>query len=99
MISRQWRGLAHPIRAQDYIKHLRTEIFPALRKIPGFVDASILSRQVSGGVEFLVVTRWESLGAIAKFTGADMEAAVVTAEDAEMMIDYDRRVRHYEVVE
>jgi heme-degrading monooxygenase HmoA len=99
VISRQWRGLAHPIRAQDYIKHLRTEIFPALRKIPGFVDASILSRQLSGGVEFLVGTRWESLGAIAKFAGADMEAAVVTAEGAEMMIDYDRRVRHYEVVE
>jgi hypothetical protein len=41
MISRQWRGLARAERAQDYIKHLRTETFPALREIPGFVDAAI----------------------------------------------------------
>ena len=44
MISRQWRGLAREDQARNYLKHLRTETFPALRKLPGFVDASILSR-------------------------------------------------------
>ena len=90
------RGSSKP--GQDYIKHLRSEAFPGLRKIPGFVDGSILSRQVSGGVEFLIVTRWDSLDAIAKFAAADIEAAVVTPEGAAMMIDYDQRVRHYEVL-
>jgi heme-degrading monooxygenase HmoA len=98
VISRQWRGLAKSKQAQNYVKHLRTETFPALRKIPGFVDASILSRPLGDGVEFLIVTRWESLDAIAKFAGADSEAAVVPAEVGAMMIDYDRRVRHFEVV-
>ena len=99
MISRQWRGLAHPNRAQDYIQHLRTETFPAVRKIPGFVDASLLSRPFGAGVEFLVVTRWESVDAIAKFAGSDPEAAVVPAKAAAMMIEYDHRVRHFEVIE
>jgi heme-degrading monooxygenase HmoA len=99
MISRQWRGLAHANQAQNYVKHLRTETFPALREIPGFVDASILSRPVAGGVEFLVVTRWESLDAIAKFAGAYPEVAVVPAKAAAMMIEYDPRARHFEVVE
>jgi len=99
VISRQWRCLAHPDRAEDYVTHLRTETFPGLRKIPGFVDASILSRPVGTGVEFLVVTRWESVDAIAKFSGADPEAAVVPAKAAAMMIEYDRRARHFEVVE
>jgi heme-degrading monooxygenase HmoA len=98
VISRQWRGLAHANQAQNYVEHLRTETFPALRKVPGFVDASILSRTLTDGVEFLVVTRWESLDAIAKFAGADPEAAVVPAEVAALMIDYDRRVRHFEVI-
>jgi heme-degrading monooxygenase HmoA len=98
VISRQWSGLAHANQAQSYVKHLRTETFPALRKIPGFVDASILSRTLADGVEFLVVTRWESLDAIAKFAGADPEDAVVPAEVAALMIDYDRRVRHFEVI-
>ena len=99
MISRQWRGLARPERAQDYVRHLRTETFPQLRRIAGFVDASILTREVAGGVEFLVVTRWESLEAIRDFAGLDAETAVVPEEVQRMMLEYDRRVRHYQVVE
>ncbi len=99
MISRQWRGLARSERAADYLEHLRTETFPALAKIPGFVDASILSRRLAAGVEFLVVTRWSSLDAIAAFAGADPEVAVVPAKAAKMMIEYDARARHFEVVQ
>jgi heme-degrading monooxygenase HmoA len=90
--------LAHPNRAQDYIKHLHTETFPELRKIPGFVDAAILSRPFGPGIEFLIVTRWDSMDALANFSGSDPEAAVVPAKAAEMMIEYDRRARHFEVV-
>jgi heme-degrading monooxygenase HmoA len=99
MISRQWRGLARPERAQDYVRHLRTETFPQLRRIAGFVDASILTREVAAGVEFLVVTRWESLEAIRDFAGLDAQTAVVPEEVQRMMLEYDRRVRHYQVVE
>jgi len=99
MISRQWRGLARSNQAHKYVQHLRGETLPALRAIPGFVDASILSRPLGEGVEFIVVTLWQSLDAIARFAGADPEAAVVPAEVAAMMIEYDRRARHFEVVE
>jgi heme-degrading monooxygenase HmoA len=99
VILRQWRGLAQSKQAPRYVEHLRTETFPAMRKLPGFVDASILSRPHVGGVEFLVVTRWESLEAIARFAGPDPEVAVVPAEVVAMMIDYDRRARHFEVIE
>ena len=99
MISRQWRGLARPDQAQSYIQHLRSVTFPSLQGIPGFVDASILSRLVAGGIEFLIVTRWRSLEAIAKFAGSDPEVAVVPASVAGMMIEYDQRARHFEVVE
>ena len=99
VISRQWRCLAHTDRAQDYVKHLRAETFPALRKIPGFVDASILSRPLGSGVEFLIVTRWDSMDAVARFAGADSEAAVLPANAADMMIEYDRRARHFEEVD
>ena len=98
MISRQWRGLAKTARAQDYVEHLRTDTFPLLRKFPGFVDASILRRDVEHGVEFLVVTRWGSLEAIRNFSGDDVDAAVVPDKVQQMMIEYDSRVRHYEIV-
>jgi heme-degrading monooxygenase HmoA len=99
VIARQWRGLARADQAQNYLRHLRSQTLPALQEIPGFVDASILSRQLRGGIEFLIVTRWQSLEAIARFAGVDPEVAVVPASVAQMMIEFDPRARHFEVVE
>jgi len=86
-------------QARNYVRHLRSETFPALRRIPGFVDASILSRQIPDGIEFLVVTRWHSLEAIASFAGTDPEVAVAPKSVAQMMLEFDQRARHFEVVE
>jgi heme-degrading monooxygenase HmoA len=98
MISRHWRGLAKPPHADDYVRHLRSDTFPELSKIPGFIDASILRRNVQGGVEFLIVTNWESMRAIEQFAGRDSEVAVVPEKVQHMMLEYDRRARHYEVL-
>jgi heme-degrading monooxygenase HmoA len=98
MISRHWRGLARPDRAAAYERHLREETLPALREIQGFVDASVLKRTLPQGIEFLVITRWRSLAAIEKFAGSDAEAAVVPGNVQAMMLEYDRRVTHYEVI-
>jgi heme-degrading monooxygenase HmoA len=98
MISRQWRGLAKPDRADEYVEHLRADTFPQLSRIPGFVTASILRRDVGNGIEFLIVTHWESIGAIEQFAGRDPEVAVVPRRVQDMMIEYERTVRHYEIV-
>ena len=99
MIARHWRGLAKPMHADRYVEHLRQETFPMLRAIPGFVDASILRRNIDRGVEFLIVTRWQSMQAIEQFAGRDPDLAVVPEEVQRMRIGYDRSARHYEVVE
>jgi heme-degrading monooxygenase HmoA len=99
MISRQWRGLAKPERSEDYIDHLRKDTFPKLRTLTGFVDASILQRKLADGIEFIIVTRWLSLTAIEAFAGSDPNIAVVPDNVQEMMVDYDRSVRHYTVVQ
>jgi heme-degrading monooxygenase HmoA len=77
VISRQWRGSAKPAFADPYLEHLQSKTFPAIRKLPGFLDASILRRSVPEGVEFLIVTAWTSVDAIRAFAGANAEAAVV----------------------
>lgn len=99
MISRQWRGLAKPGSAEAYIEHLRSETFPGIRKLPGFLSASILRRTVPGGVEFLIVTRWTSVESIRGFAGSDIETAVVPEKVRQMMVEFDRTVAHYDVVE
>ena len=98
MISRQWRGLAKASSADAYIDHLRLETFPAIGNLAGFMGATILRRTVPEGVEFFIVTTWASLEAIHAFAGINAESAVVPAKVHDMMVEYDRVVRHYEVV-
>ena len=99
MISRHWTGLAKSECADQYVEHLQRDTFPAIRRLAGFKTASILRRQVAEGVEFLIVTTWESLDAIRAFAGDHAEAAVVPEAVQRMMVRYDRTVRHFDVVD
>jgi heme-degrading monooxygenase HmoA len=99
VISRQWRGLAKQESAEDYVQHLRSETFPALNALQGFISATICRRIASEGVEFLIVTQWESIEAIHDFAGSNAEVAVVPEKVRDMMIEYDHTVRHYDIVE
>ena len=99
MISRQWCGVARAAEAGRYVDHLNSETFPALARISGFIDAAILRRAVPEGVEFRIVTTWDSLRAIRQFAGESAEVAVVPEKVQAMMVSFDRVVQHYEVVE
>ena len=97
MIVRLWRGLARPQGAAEYVAHLRDDTIPQLSRIPGFVAAQVLRRDLPNGTEFLVATTWESLRAIERFAGADVTRAVVPGIVQRLMVECDQRVRHYEV--
>lgn len=99
IISRQWRGLAKSGVADRYVEHLRSETFPQIEAISGFVAKSILRRELDGGTEFLIVTQWQSMEAIEQFAGRNSEIAVVPDKVKQMMLEYDTVVRHYTIVE
>ena len=99
MIARHWRGLPQADQTDNYTRYFLNETFPKLSKIPGFVRASILTRPVLAGTEFLIVSYWESLDAIKRFAGDDAELAVIPDAVRAMMIDYDIRAVHYDVIE
>jgi hypothetical protein len=50
IISRNWRGIARPEEADNYIAHLQQDTFPKLSTIDGFLSASILQRSTAEGV-------------------------------------------------
>jgi heme-degrading monooxygenase HmoA len=88
-----------PEKADQYLRHLRTETIPALKAISGFKGFSILRRVVKEGTEFLIITRWENLASIQQFAGIDHDAAVVPDSIKAIMVRYDNRVAHYTVTE
>jgi heme-degrading monooxygenase HmoA len=99
MIIREWRGRASPLRAEAYPKHFREKVMPELRHLPGFMSADLGQRQLNGKLEFLVLTRWQSMDAIRAFAGEDVENAVVEPGAVAALIEYDTSVRHYEIIE
>lgn len=99
MIIREWRGRADPARAEAYPKHFRDNVVPELRHVPGFLGAHLARRSLDGGLEYIVLTRWQSMESIKAFAGNEIDKAVVEPGAVAALIDFDDFVRHYEVVE
>jgi heme-degrading monooxygenase HmoA len=97
MIARLWSARTTPALSDSYLQHFEQAVQPQLRLVEGFLGATVSTRPVPGSVEILVTTYWASFRAIDAFAGADREAAVVTAEAAALLTDFDKLVRHYEV--
>ena len=98
MIARCWSARTSAERAPLYADHLRNAVFPELKKLAGYKSGTLLRREMPDGVEVLVITYWDSLDSIRSFAGNDVETAVVADRAATLLNDFDRRVRHYEVV-
>jgi heme-degrading monooxygenase HmoA len=99
MIARVWHGSTRPADADRYMSHLRQNVLPELDAIDGFRGVQVLRRSRGDRVDFIVMTTWESVEAIARFAGVDPEAAVVAPEAQAILTAYDRRAAHYELVE
>lgn len=99
MIVRSWRGKTSVAKAPDYERHFHESVVPDLKKIDGLIGATLYKQAGPTGVEFLVLTRWKSMDAVRAFAGPNPEKAVVGPDAIVALVDYDRTVQHYEVVE
>jgi heme-degrading monooxygenase HmoA len=99
MIVRSWRGRALWSNTNAYIEFFKRKVLPTLRGIDGFAGASLLKQDRPNDVQFLVLTRWASLDAIRTFAGDDICKAVVEPEAAALLVSFDQKVEHFEVVE
>jgi len=99
MIVRTWRGRAAAANANAYVDHFRDNVLPELHAISGFCGASLLRKDCGREVEYVVLSRWDSMDAVRAFAGDDVNKAVVEPQAVAALIDFDREVEHYLVVE
>lgn len=99
MIIREWRARAEPASSDAYPKHFHEMVAPELRHIDGFLGANLSQALVGGEVEFVVLTRWQSMEAIRAFAGEAVELAKVEPGAVAALRSYDDKVRHYEIIE
>lgn len=98
-IARIWTCRADPKDPDAYPRHFKDKVLPELDAIPGFLGAMLMRRELDGAIEYTVLTRWVSMDVIRRFTGRDINAAVVSPEIAVKLIDYDKHVTHTEILE
>ena len=96
-IARHWSARTTEAQLPKYLEHFSKNVLPELRRVSGFLAATVSIRHSDNEAEIFVETTWRSLEAIRAFTGADLEAAVVAPEAAALLTDYDSRVRHFEI--
>ena len=99
MVIREWRARAEPARSDAYPKHFREMVVPELRHVEGFLGAHLSQRLLGETVEFVVLTRWQSMESIRDFAGEAVEQAKVESGAVAALIDFDDTVLHYDVVE
>ena len=92
-----WSGTARPDKADAYVRHLQQRTFPLLTSSPGHRGAYVLRRDAGGRVVFTVITLWDSVDAIAVFSGGDPEKAVIPQEAKALLMSYDTHAVHWEV--
>jgi len=98
MIERVWSARTTREGARAYADHFRRVVVPELGAIAGYRGARLMEREQDGGIEIVVVTRWQTLDAIRAFAGNEIDRAVVHDEAAALFTDHDRTVRHYGIV-
>jgi heme-degrading monooxygenase HmoA len=96
-ILRCWSARTTEAQLPKYLEHFSKNVLPELRRVPGYLGATVSLRRLESEVEIVVETNWRSLESIRKFASPDLEAAVVADDAAALLTDFDRRVRHYEI--
>ncbi len=98
MVMRVWHGFTTPENADGYESHLKPEVLPGISKVPGYLGAYFVRRNLQNEVEFVTILLWESLAAIRDFAGPDYEVAIIPADRLKYLSHWDERAAHYEVI-
>jgi heme-degrading monooxygenase HmoA len=98
MIARLWHGMTNSENSEKYERLLLGEILPGIHRVEGYRGAYLLRREIPEGVEFVTLTLFDSMDAVRRFAGEDIEAAVVPEEARRLLARFDARSVHYTIV-
>jgi heme-degrading monooxygenase HmoA len=97
MIARTWRGWTRRRDADAYVAYLLETGIAAYRATPGNRGAYILRRDDGDRTEFVTLSFWDSMAAVAAFAGADVARAVFYPEDDRYLVEREITTTHFVV--
>lgn len=98
MIARFWRGITPESKAKDYFEYLKSTGIKEAHTIKGNKGVMVLRRASEGHAEFLVISLWDSMDAVRKFAGDEIEASRYYPADTKYLLNLEPEVTHYDVL-
>ena len=98
LIARVWHGVTEAVRAEEYAAYLERTGARDCRATPGNRGVYVLRRIKQNRAEFTFISLWESVDAIRRFAGEDLEKARYYPEDRDFLLELEPFVDHYDVL-
>jgi heme-degrading monooxygenase HmoA len=98
-IARVWHGVVPAAQGDAYSAYLKATGVADCRATAGNRGVQVLRRTEGDATHFLFISLWESLEAIRRFAGEDVERARYYPEDRAYLVALEPTVLHYEVLE
>jgi len=96
-IARIWQGRTPLARADEYRQYLFDAGVSKIAAIPGNRGVQMMMRKTAREGEFMVVSYWDTIEAIAGFAGPGYEQVRDLPRDDEFLIDKQTQARHFEL--
>lgn len=97
MIARLWTGRTKAEDYDAYLAYLEESGVAELHATPGNRGVVVLRRLDGDEAEFGVLSFWDSLEDVKAFAGQDVAAAHYYPEDERFLLEFEPRVKHFEV--
>jgi heme-degrading monooxygenase HmoA len=96
VIARIWRGVTRAEHVDEYLDYLERTGLGEYRDTPGNLGVTVFRRVTDDRAEFVLISYWESMDAVA-FAGDDPERAVYYPEHDRYLLEKTPTVDHFEV--
>jgi heme-degrading monooxygenase HmoA len=94
-----WHGVVPTARGDAYGAYLQSTGVADCRATAGNRSVQVLRRTVGDATHFVFISVWDSMEAIRRFAGDDVERARYYPEDRAYLVELEPTVLHYEVLE
>jgi heme-degrading monooxygenase HmoA len=99
MVVRVWRGKSSAANADAYEKFLQHTAYPDYGEARGNRGWMLLRRPLEETVEFMLVSFWESMDAVARYAEGDAHRPKYYPEDRAALLNLPDSVDHFEMVD
>ena len=96
-IARVWYGRTPSSKGEDYVEYMKKTGVKDLKNTEGNRGVLLLKRQNKDVTEFTIISFWESIEAIKRFAGDDINKARYYPEDEKYLLELPPELIHYEV--